>query len=116
VHKISTHVHIYMKMGKGRREKKKQRDSGLNGPGGDFGPVRARAAGPDGPRVRRWRRRARGRRHERGPTCQREREGGRRWAANRGGKPVGVRENRPPTRFHGGSLLWLRFSGTGEVG
>jgi hypothetical protein len=44
VHKISTSVNIYMKIGKGKRDKEKKRtDSRLNGPGGDFGPSRARA-------------------------------------------------------------------------
>jgi hypothetical protein len=32
------------------------------------------------------------------------------------GEPVGVGENRSPTRFNGGSLPWLRSSGIGEVG
>jgi hypothetical protein len=53
VHKISTYIHIYVKIGK---EKRKQRgDSRLAGPGGgDFGPAagtrRRGRASPDGPR------------------------------------------------------------------
>jgi hypothetical protein len=33
-----------------------------------------------------------------------------------GGEPIGVRKNRPSTRFCGGSPPWFRFRVVGEVG
>jgi hypothetical protein len=105
VHKISTYIHIYVKIGK---EKRKQRgDSRLAGPGGgDFGPAagtrRRGRASPDGPRGGET---ARADAASAGP-CVRERgraDGVGRLTGGGGGEPAGVGENRPPTRFRDGS-------------
>jgi hypothetical protein len=93
------------------RKRKKRRDSRLIGPEG-ISAQRGRAS-PDATRARRRRGddavSAGPRARERGRANDVGRLKGR-------GEPVGVGENQPPTRFHGGSPPWLRFSGTGEVG
>jgi hypothetical protein len=111
------YMHLYMKIGKEKGEKEKEKGFSGSWARGGFWPnerAGARRAGLDSPRGE-------------GTTWvdavsvgPRARERGRADDVGRsdgeGGEPAGVGKNRPPTRFHGSSLPWFRFRVVGEVG
>jgi hypothetical protein len=107
-----------MKIGKEKGEKEKDKEFSVGWARGDFGPaggcarVAARAGGPawpasgDGVGMAPW-------------AWAHMPKGGEAngvgWLDGGGGEPAGVGKNRPPTRFHGGSLSWFQFWVVGEV-
>jgi hypothetical protein len=101
VHKISTCIYIY-ENGKGKREKKKKRDSRLNG----SGVISAQCE----------RGRARGRRREHGPMCQREGEGERHRVTDGEGRTDRGRIEPTADEVQRRFSAWLRSSRFGEVG
>jgi hypothetical protein len=95
------HIYIYIKIGREKEKEKEKRIPQLAEWGGDFGPAERGRARPHRQAAHLARQRgngagtARGRRHGRGPTCQREGEADGARRGDGGGEPVGVR---PPVR------------------
>jgi hypothetical protein len=113
VHIMSTYIHIHMKIGKEKGEKEKDKGFSVSWARGGFRP----SAGA----VARWRGRAGPRggemaRADAVSVSPRVRERGKtNDVRGRGANRLGS-ENRPSTRFHGGSPAWFRFWVVGEVG
>jgi hypothetical protein len=113
------YINIYMKIGKEKGEKEKDKEFlvGWARGGGILAQegrarMAARAGAQLGPPVGTTWERRRGR----GPTCQREGEANNvGWPDGGGGELARVRKIRPPTRFRSGSPPWFRFQVVGEV-